>query len=410
MDFKAPIDITAVLGAVKKHKNLLQGVDVLSANEVLKHFTPIPGITDSIELGKVEGGSVSGKYIGKFEAGKNLGKIVPRRLVVRPVVMEVSDEPERYRRTYIAEVPGALRTNHPFEIWLINHGHELASNDLLNAMFIAKYSVQEEKKNIEDAFDGLGEIVNQGIRIGDIAKTEGNLFETGELTRVNVGDKLLEMFNSMPETFKRKRNIKMFVSGKVGEMYDQWRKDEGVVIIGMTEETAGTEYLLGTRKRCELVRLPNLPDNSQFVMLTTKENVCYGFDKESDFRSIRPFMSGNPYLFTAAGKYLIGFQFVSVHKAEFCVNDRPVNPEGDNPLGYVQVTITPDEAVANGAKWRIKDSDEWHHSGEMAARIPGSNYDIEYSEAAGYTKAEDKKITITKGQVLKETGTYNKAD
>lgn len=145
MDFKAPIDITAVLTAVKKHKDILKAVDKLDASEVLRHFTPVPGITDSLELGKVEGGSISGKYTGKFTAGKYLGKIVPRRLVVRPVVMEMSDEPERYRRTYIAEVPGTLRKEHPFELWLINHGHELASNDLLFAIFTAKYSADEEK-------------------------------------------------------------------------------------------------------------------------------------------------------------------------------------------------------------------------------------------------------------------------
>ena len=405
MNFNDPIDITAVLTAIKKHRNLLTAIDTLDASEVLKHFTPIPGITDSIELGKVEGGTVSGKYIGKFEAGKNMGKIVPRRLIVRPVVMEMSDEPERYRRTYIAEVPGSLRSQHPFELWIINHGHTLASNDLLNVIFTARYSAKAEDKGIEDAFDGLGTIVTEGIAVGDISVAEGNMFETGELTRANVGDKLLEMFNNMPETFKRKKDIKMFMAGKVGEMYDQWRKDEGVVVIGMTEETAGTEYLLGSNKRCEIVRLPNLPDNSQFVMLTTKQNVCYGFDKESDFRSIRPFNSGNPYLFTAAGKYVIGFQFVSVHKAEFCINDRPVDPEGDNPLGYVKVTITPDEAINNGAKWRLKDSPYWLNSGEVAARLP-ETYQIEYSDAAGYTTAAEESVTVTKGTVQEKTGTY----
>lgn len=38
MDFKAPIDITAVLTAVKKHKDILKGVDVLDAFAILKHF------------------------------------------------------------------------------------------------------------------------------------------------------------------------------------------------------------------------------------------------------------------------------------------------------------------------------------------------------------------------------------
>lgn len=172
MDFKAPIDITTVLTAVKKHRDILKAVDKLDASEVLKHFTPVPGITDSLELGKVEGGSISSKYTGKFEAGKYLGKIVPRRLVVRPVVMEMSDEPERYRRTYIAEVPGTLRKEHPFELWLINHGHELASNDLLFAIFTAKYSADENKTDIQDSFDGIGTIVTEGeaVEISPVLK------------------------------------------------------------------------------------------------------------------------------------------------------------------------------------------------------------------------------------------------
>ena len=406
MDFKSPIDITAVLTAVKKHKNILKAVDKLDAFEVLKHFTAMPGITDSIELGKVEGGSISGKYTGKFTAGKYLGKIVPRRLVVRPVVMEMSDEPERYRRAYIAEVPGAIRKDHPFELWLINHGHELASNNLLFAIFTAKYSADKDKTDIQDSFDGIGTIVAEGQAVGDISSTEGNVYATGELTLANVGDKLLEMWRHMPRTFRRKKNIKMFISDDIGDMYDDWRKSEGVVVIGMKEDTSDTQHLLGSNNRCELVRLPNLPDGSQFVMLTTKENICYGFDKESDFKSIKPFFSGNPYTFDAAGKYLIGFQFVSVHKSEFCVNDRPVEPDGTTPFGYIEVTVAPDEAKANGGKWRIQGEEGWRDSGTYAAVAAGKEYTVEFSEAAGYTAPAAVAKTPTAGTVTKVTGTY----
>ena len=83
MDLTQPIDITAVMSAVKKHANLLNAIDRLDASEVLKHFTPMPGIRDSIELGKVEGGTISSKYMGVFIGNKNLGKIVPRTLKVR---------------------------------------------------------------------------------------------------------------------------------------------------------------------------------------------------------------------------------------------------------------------------------------------------------------------------------------
>ena len=80
---------------------------------------------------------------------------------------------------------------------------------------------------------------------------------------------------------------------------------------------------------------------------------------ESDFKSIKPFQSGNPYKFTAAGKYVIGFQVVSVHKAEFCVNDRPLDPAATNEFGYIEVTISTDLAINNGAKWRIKGEEIW---------------------------------------------------
>lgn len=38
MDFKAPIDITAVLTAVKKHKDILKAVDKLDASRGVETF------------------------------------------------------------------------------------------------------------------------------------------------------------------------------------------------------------------------------------------------------------------------------------------------------------------------------------------------------------------------------------
>lgn len=405
MDFKAPIDITAVLTAVKKHKDILKGVDVLDAFAILKHFTPIPGITDSIELGKVEGGSISSKYTGEFKAGKFMGKIVPRTLKVRPVVMEMSDEPERYRRTYIAEVPGGLRKTHPFELWIIQHGLELASNDLAMAMIIARYSADESDTDINDAFDGIGTVVEEGKAVGDISSIEGNVYVTGELSRANIGEKLLEMWRSRPNSFRNKKNVKMLISAYLGDMYDDWRKDESTVILGMNEDPSETEYLIGTKKRCELVRLPNLPDDSQMVILTTKENICYGFDKESDFKSLLPFASGNPYKFTASGKYVIGFQFVSVHKSEFVVNDQKLDPDGTDAFAYIRVSITPDNAINEGAGWRIQGEEGWRNSGTVVAVKPGE-YKIEYRDISGYTTPAVDTKNPTAGNVTEVTGTY----
>ncbi len=323
MDMKAPIDISAVLKAVVKHKDVLTAVDKADAFAVLQHFTPIPGVTDSIELGKVEGGSISAKYNGVFVGDAKLGTIVPRTLKVRPVVAEMADEPERYRRSYIAQVPGEQRSSHPFELWIINHGIELASNDLHNAIFVAKYSASVDDKDITDAFDGLGTILMAEKTATNISVAKGNMYATGELTRANIGDKLREMFRSMPQSFRSKKS-KVYMSADMADLYDDWLEDEATITIH--DDAAGQQFLKGSKKMCEIVRLTCLPDDSQMVFFSRKENVCYGFDKISDLKSMKPFASGNPYLFTATMKYVIGFQLVSIHPSEFLINDQPLTP------------------------------------------------------------------------------------
>ena len=102
-----------------------------------------------------------------------------------------------------------------------------------------------------------------------------------------------------------------------------------MLITGAGADTAGQQLLRNTQKKVEIVRLTGVPEGSQFVLLTSKWNICYGFDKPSDFTTLRPFNSGNPYLFTAYGRYILGFQFVTLDKSELCVNDRAVDPDDD---------------------------------------------------------------------------------
>ena len=332
MDLTAPIDITAVIGAVTAHKDLLIALDLLTAKEYLQHCTAIPGVTNSITLGKVENGTISSKYTGVFLGDKDLGKVVPRTLTVYPVVAEMSDEPERYRRSYIADVKGKVDA-HPFEVWIIQHGINLASEDLYNALGTAKYSAGANDKAITDSFDSHFAIIEAeklvaiSEEVGAAKKISagvGNLKATGALTRANIGDKLLEMWRAMPLTFRRKANCQMVMSEDLGNLYDDWYKDEHTY--RPLVDTTGQQILEGSNGKCKIVRVNNMPDGSQLVLLTTKENMVYGYDKESDLTSMMPFPSGNPYKFTATQKYVFGCQFVSIHPSEFLVNDQPLIP------------------------------------------------------------------------------------
>lgn len=327
MNFESPIDIQAVIGAVKKHKDLLTTLRAEAAGDVLQHFTAISGVKDSITLGSTTLGKISHKYTGKFIGQVSNGKIVPRTLKVYPCVMEMDDEPERYRRTYITEVDGGLDPNkHPFEIWLINYGIKCASKELHDVVLIAKYDADLEKTGLDTSFDGLLTIVEQEKTAGNISEELGNMHATGKFSVADIGDKLLAMWRKMPQKF-RKAGGKMYLSEDLGQMYDDWLDNQGTLVTGTGAETAGQKYLRQTQGKCEIVRLSGMPEGSQFVMISTKENCVYGYDKPSDFSRLVPFNSGNPYKFTAAGKYVLGWQFVTLDKSEFLCNDQPVTPE-----------------------------------------------------------------------------------
>lgn len=327
MDLTKPIDVQAVIGAVKEHRDLLTTLDSEAAAAMLQHFTPIPGVKDSLVLGRTTLGKVSRKYTGSFVGTKQAGKIVPRTLTVYPCVMEMDDEPERYRRTYITEVKGGLDPNaHPFEIWLINWGLKSASQELHDVMMTAALSSSSSDTDLEDSFNGLMTIIETEKNANNFSADNGNLYATGAFTRSNIGDKLLEMYRAMPNTFRNKSDQKLYISADLGDLYDDWLNDQGYMVLSQITETTGQKYLRGTNGKLEIVRLTNLPEGSQFAMITSKLNVVYGYDTDSDFQSLMPFVSGNPYHFTAAGKYVIGFQLVSLDKSEICINDQPVTP------------------------------------------------------------------------------------
>lgn len=62
MNLKEPINIEQVQGAVREHRDLMTTLDAEAASSVLQHLTPIPGVKDSITLGRTTLGKVSRKY------------------------------------------------------------------------------------------------------------------------------------------------------------------------------------------------------------------------------------------------------------------------------------------------------------------------------------------------------------
>jgi len=317
MDLTLPIDIQQVNNTAVKYSNMLKGLNMMMLNDILLNCTPVLGVQDSVKLGKVEHGSIAKKYTGTFTGDQALGTVVPRTLTVYPVVAEMSDEPERYRRSFITEVAGGLDPNkHPFELWLIQHGINLASEDMFYNIFAAKY---QAGSTIATAFDGWLSIIDADILSGLISAVNKNLYVgDAAITRANAGDYLLDMWRSRHKAL-RNLNTEMWLPLAVADLYDDWYRDEHDNPPFVDQ--AGQTFLEGSNGKCRLLRSAAMPEGSQKIILTTRENMVYGTDKLEDLKKMVPFPSGNPYKFTAAMKFVWGTQFISIHEREFATND-----------------------------------------------------------------------------------------
>lgn len=322
-DLTKPIDISAFNEVAKRYQKEIKALPLLKAGDALQHFTPKTGVANSIVLTKMKKGAISKKYSGTFTADKTIGTPEQRTLSVYPCVAEMSDEPERYRRTFIdyiyeegvrADVDAAK--NHKFLKWLAQYGVSVASEELFYAIWNGKYNADGTK--LTDAFDGLETIISDEITDGNISVANKNLYDAGAaFTSANIGDKLLEQWRSAHRSM-RDSGATLYMSVDMGDMYDDWYREEHDK--PPMVDQAGQLYLEGSNGKCKIVRLSNI--DNQRVILTKKENILWGTDSPADMKNMKAFNSGNPYVFTATMKYVFGLQFYSINWKEFIVSKR----------------------------------------------------------------------------------------
>ena len=84
MNFNDPIDITAVNTAVKAHSKKILAIDHQGADAMLRHMTPMTGITDSYTFTESFFKTVSSRYTGVFKEQQNIGSFANRTLTVHP--------------------------------------------------------------------------------------------------------------------------------------------------------------------------------------------------------------------------------------------------------------------------------------------------------------------------------------
>ena len=74
--------------------------------------------------------------------------------------------------------------------------------------------------------------------------------------------------------------------------------------------------------------------------------------------------------------------------------------------GSLRVTISPQEAINDGAKWSYDGSSSWYTSGQTVNNVPSGNRLISYLNINGWIEPEDEFVTVSEGATATANGNY----
>ena len=73
--------------------------------------------------------------------------------------------------------------------------------------------------------------------------------------------------------------------------------------------------------------------------------------------------------------------------------------------GYLTVTLSPQAAIAAGAKWQV-DNGSWQASGTTLSNIGTGSHTVTFQNVAGLTSPANQTVTVSNGRTTSAAGTY----
>ena len=299
--------------AVNYRKDLLV-MPVIAAEATLQHMTPRPGIAGREVLGQLSGGIELGPYDPNRVDDSGV-KIEPRTLETF-----LGSVVKKFDLNSVAKtVYGSLTTQ----------GEALASTDLAQQVlyYLAMQLGQNLNKHIWDAkrndagtttvdlFDGFDTITAKEISAGGIATGKGNFMQLSTaIDESNATDILMSIYESADDNLQGVPT-KMFIPFNVYRAYNKdYLASFGNVVYNQQYKKT---FLEGTDNLCELVPLVG-KKGSQFIHLSTKSNMVYGYGDGLDSEKIA-IEKHHEFLLSFVATMFFGCQFETISKERLMV-------------------------------------------------------------------------------------------
>lgn len=299
--------------AVNYRKDLLV-MPVIAAEATLQHMTPRPGSAGREVLGQLSGGIELGPYDPNRVDDSGV-KIEPRTLETF-----LGSVVKKFDLNSVAKtVYGSLTTQ----------GEALASTDLSMQVlyYLAMQLGQNLNKHIWDAkrndsgtttvdlFDGFDTITAKEITAGGIATGKGNFMQLDTaIDNSNATDILMSIYESADDNLQGVPT-KMYIPFNVYRAYNKdYLASFGNVVYNQQYKKT---FLEGTDNLCELVPLVG-KKGSQFIHLSTKSNMVYGYGDGMDSEKIA-IEKHHEFLLSFVATMFFGCQFETISKERLMV-------------------------------------------------------------------------------------------
>lgn len=336
------MDISALLvnSSAKFRKEALAMPVAALLSTALAHMTLRRGVAGDETVGAVGSGAEARPY--KTEKGeRDTSKIKARKLTTfLGDVLEEFDPYLLYTTVYgEAASDKTKRTDMEIVRDLTMAMAKSVGKKLGAALFKAVRN--DDGTNTLALFNGFDTIAASEITAGNIAAAKGNYIEVAGITLSNVGDVLKQIYDNASEELQESDNLKMFIPKSVKLLYDEWF----LAHFGAVQYNSayGRKYLHGTDDHCELVALSGQKD-SQYIYLTTKDNMLVGVDQESNKEKVLVRVPDNPKVVQFFMCFFFGVQFQMI-EPEFLLVAKPASSPssaktitGDNMIDGLAAT------------------------------------------------------------------------
>lgn len=304
------------VAAIKYRKELIT-LPIIALEASTKYMTVMPGIAGKEVFGA---GNMDAQFAPyKANRNGNAGLAIDMRVLETYFGNVVETfEPNQAVKTVFAASAGTLgdsQKNAPLtKLALASLAKNLGKN-LNKVLWNAKRN--EGGDTSKELFDGFDTITQAELTATNLSADKKNYIKmTEDITNVNAVDVVKSWIQKMtPEL--REQDTLAFVPWKIYDNYCEAYKATGAGL--QYNKTYEQIYVEGSNHKCTLVPMAN-KEGSDFVHITTKDNMLVGCDQMSDNERIQVDRF-SPFELTFSAAMFFGTQFRSIDGRKMLVVD-----------------------------------------------------------------------------------------